>query len=335
MTTFGSGHYRYQVVDRFFKRPRKWPFMEVADVDVDADDNVYVLNRGPYACVQIYDKDGNYLHGWGRIGQDFLSPHGLTVGPDGNIYTADQTDHSVRVWSKEGRPLLTMGRPYQNAPLHSGQPFNKPTQLAVASNGDYYAADGYGNANIHCFDPEGKLKFSWGTRGTGPGQFDTIHSLFVDTEDGDKVYAADRYNCRVQFFTKEGQFLGEWTDLGMPNCVRRGPDGNFYVAELRHRISVLSPEGEVLARWGDDGVDQVDSVEGSVGYGADYLSVPDSPSRDPKYGGLVQAEPGAGLFIAPHGIAVDSQGSMYVAEVCESVVGLDRGQRAIQKFVRV
>ena len=334
MTTFGGGQYTYQVVERFFKRPRKWSFMEAADVDVDADDNVYVFNRGHDAAVQVYDKEGNFLDGWGRNGRDFITPHGLTVGPQGNVYTADQSDHSVRVWTKEGKLLLTIGSPHQNAPMWSGKPFNKPTALSVASNGDYYASDGYGNANVHCFDPEGKLKFSWGTRGTGPGQFDTIHNLFVDREDGDKVYAADRWNCRVQFFTREGQFLGEWTGLDMPNSVRKGRDGNFYVAELGHRISVLSPEGEVLARWGDKGVEEVDTLEGA-GYMAEAQCLPESPSRGPDQHGLIGSEPGAGLFVAPHGMTVDSQGSIYVAEVSDAVCRVDRGQRCIQKFVRV
>ena len=46
-------------------------------------------------------------------------------------------------------------------------------------------------------------------------------------------------------------------------------------------------------------------------------------------------EPGAGMFGSPHGIAVDSQGSFYVADASESYAGLDRGARAVQKFVRV
>ena len=152
---------------------------------------------------------------------------------------------------------------------------------------------------------------------------------------------ADRYNCCVQFFSPQGDFLGRWEGLHMPNHVRRGPDGNFYVAELRHRLSVLSPQGEVLARWGEEGV-EVDDRPGT-GYGVESLSLPDSPSRDPMRlgdgfpmaGGVVKNDPGPGLLGAPHGIAVDSQGSIYVAEVCEAVMRVDRGQRTFQKFVRV
>ena len=327
MTLFGSENYMYQVVDGFCKRPRKWPFMEVADVAVDKADNVYVFNRGPYAAVMIFDREGNFLDGWGKLGFDFVVPHGITVGPDGSVYTSDTGDHTVRRWTKEGKLLLTIGRPLINAPEQSGRPFNRPTHLTVASNDDFYASDGYGNSHIHCFDPYGKHKFSWGGHGRGPGQFDTIHSVFLDTADGDKVYAADRYNNRVQFFTPSGEFLGEWTGLNLANSVRKGPDGNFYVAELDHRISILSPAGGLLARWGDTGVELDDSNTGG--------GLPTSSSRNPMLQGRVRHEPGPGLFCAPHGIAVDSQGSIYVAEVSESFVGLDRGDRSMQKFVRV
>ena len=326
MVTFGSGNYKYQVVDGFFKRPLLWPFAEAADVAVDREDNVYVLNRGPYAPVMIFDKQGNFLDGWGKLGYDFVVPHGITVGPDGSVFTSDTGDHTVRRWTKEGKLLLTIGTPLMKAPEQSGQPFNRPTHLTVASNDDFYASDGYGNSHIHCFDPNGNHKFSWGGLGGGPGQFDTIHSVFVDPEDGDKVYAADRWNNRVQFFTPQGQFLGEWTGLNAPNSVRKGPDGNFYVSELSHRISVLGPEGELLTQWGDTGVELDDSDAGG--------GLPTSASRNPMLKGKVRNEPGAGLFCAPHGLAVDSEGSIYVADVAETVVGLDRGSRSCQKFVR-
>ena len=332
---FGTGNYRYQVVDGFFKRPRKWPFMEATDVAVDKDDNVYVLNRGPYAAVMIFDKQGNFLDGWGRTGgigahgvsSDFTDPHGITIGPDGDVYTADTVSHVVRHWTKEGKLLLTIGRPHFNAVEYSGEPFNRPTHMTVASNGDFYASDGYGNSHIHVFDPYGKHKFSWGGHGSGPGEFETIHSVFIDYDDGDKVYAADRYNNRVQYFTPQGEFVGEWSDLNLANSVRKGPGGEWVVAELDHRISIVNGEGQVLSRWGDTGVELDDRPTGS--------GLPGSRSRNPMVVGRVTKEPGPGLFCAPHGIAVDSEGSIYVAEVSESFAGVDRGGRSCQKFVRI
>jgi DNA-binding beta-propeller fold protein YncE len=322
------GRDRYEVVDGFFKRPRGWTFIEVADVGVDSDDNVYVFCRGTHP-VMIFDKEGRFLDAWGEMGENyFIFPHGLSVGRDGFVYTADSRDHTVRKWTNDGKLVMTLGSAHQNAPAFSGKPFNRPTHATAASNGDVYVSDGYGNARIHCFSPQGELKFSWGFPGSGPGEFNTVHSVFIDHDDNDTVYAADRYNNRVQFFTLEGGYLGEWSGLRLPQSVRKGPDGSFYVAELSHRVTVLSRDGTVLARWGD-GVEVDDAEVGGVA-----LALPDAPSRNPMVRGRVHNDPGPGLFCAPHGIAVDSEGSFYVAESSESWIGLDRGSRSIQKFVR-
>ena len=67
------GRDRYEVVEGFFKRPKGWTFVEVADVSVDADDNVYVFNRGNHP-VMIFDRDGNFLDAWGEIdGQHYFT----------------------------------------------------------------------------------------------------------------------------------------------------------------------------------------------------------------------------------------------------------------------
>lgn len=318
----------YQVVDGFFKRPKGWTFVEAADVDVDGDDNVYVFCRGNHP-VMIFDKEGNFLDAWGGVGEPYFTfPHGLSVGRDGFVYTADSRDHTVRKYTKDGRLVMTLGTPHQSAPASSGKPFNRPSHATVASNGDIYVSDGHGNSAIHCFGGDGSLKFSWGAHGSGPGEFKTVHSVFIDHDDNDTVYAADRFNNRVQFFTAGGEFLGQWDNLLMPQSVRRGPDGAFYVAELAHRITVLTKEGTVLARWGGE---VEEDVAESRGVTPAFLS---APSRDPVVKGRVRNDPGPGLFSMPHGIAVDSEGSFYVAEASESWSGLDRGSRSVQKFVR-
>lgn len=321
------GRDRYQVVDGFFRRPMGWTFVEVADVAVDRDDNVFVFCRGTHP-VMIFDREGRFLDAWGEFGANYFTfPHGISVGVDGFVYTADSRDHTVRKWTADGKLVLTLGTAFQPAPASTGQPFNRPAHATVASNGDIYVSDGHGNARIHCFGPDGVLKFSWGSRGHGPGEFDTVHSVFIDHDDGDTVYAADRFNDRVQFFRPDGTYLGEWADLRMPQSVRKGPDGAFYVAELPHRVTVLGRDGTLIARWGD-GV-EVDDADGGAG-----AALPDAPARRSVVPGRVRTDPGAGLFAMPHGIAVDSAGSFYVAEAAESWAGLDRGSRSIQKFVR-
>ncbi len=62
------GRERYEVVEGFFRRPKGWTFVEVADVAVDGDDNVYVFCRGTHP-VMIFDKDGRFLDAWGEMGR--------------------------------------------------------------------------------------------------------------------------------------------------------------------------------------------------------------------------------------------------------------------------
>src|SRR5919108_257074 len=108
-------------------------------------------------------------------------------------------------------------------------PFNHPTEMIAHPNGDIYVTDGYRNARVHRFTRDGRLVKSWGEPGNGAGQFHLPHSIAYD-DDG-KLYVADRSNKRIQIFTPEGEFLGQWTGMGGPNDITRGRDGNFYIAE--------------------------------------------------------------------------------------------------------
>ena len=96
-------------------------------------------------------------------------------------------------------------------------------------NGDIYVTDGYRNARVHRFTADGKLVTSWGEPGKGPGQFHLPHSIAIDPEG--TLYVADRANKRIQIFTPEGGFLGQWTGMGGPNDITRAHDGTFYLAE--------------------------------------------------------------------------------------------------------
>ena len=139
-------------------------------------------------------------------------------------------------------------------------------------------SDGYGNKKIHKFNPSGELIKSWGTFGTGPGEFAIVHNLTID--DDDLIYVCDRENNRIQIFDDDGNYIDEWGDLLMPGDVWI-KDGVFYVVEQTEQggVSIWTKQGELITRWyGDRG-------------------------------------PGKGSIISGHGITVDSEGSIYVAEL--------------------
>ena len=306
--TFGGGGRRYRVVDNWARRPRGWSMTDVAGVAVDAADRVFVFTRSPRP-VQVYDRDGYFLDWWGD--DVTTTAHGISIDGEGDVWLADTGDHTVRKFTPEGRPLLSLGTPHQCAPPMSGEPFNQPTRVAAAANGDLYVSDGYGNARIHVFGPDGEYRFGWGSPGDGPGQFSNPHAVAIGP-DG-RVYVCDRSNRRIQVFAADGAYEEEWTGLHLPDDLAFGPDGLAYVAELQHRVSVWSPAGERLAGWGDEG-----------------CTCPERPPVPP----CPAERQEAGMVIGPHGIAVDSQGSIYVGDLAETYRGIDRGSRALQKFVR-
>jgi DNA-binding beta-propeller fold protein YncE len=223
-------------------------------------------------------------------GEDILqSPHSVWISAEDRVYVVDVDDHTVRIFTTEGELLTMLGRPGQIGP--PGMPFNRPTWAALSPAGELFVSDGYGQHRVHRFAGDGTLLSSWGEPGSGPGQFTLPHGIRVDSRG--RVLVLDREtNHRLQIFDVEGTFLGEWTDLEGPNDLYIDQDDKVYVAEGRHRISVFNLDGELLARWGEKG---------------------EAPGQ---------------FADSPHGIWVDSQGGLYVAEV-------PRLPNRLQKFTRV
>jgi DNA-binding beta-propeller fold protein YncE len=290
MVLLGAEQYTYEVAEGWGMLPDGWKFKEVASVGVDANDNVYAFNRGEHPMI-IFDKDGNFLRSWGE--GVFPRAHGITMAPDDTMFCTDDGDHTVRKCTLDGNVLFTLGVSGQPAPFMSGDPFNRCTHVAIdPRNGDFYVTDGYGNARVHKYSPDGQHLFSWGQSGTGPGEFNIAHNVGTD-KDG-WVYVADRENHRVQIFDSNGKFETQWVNMARPcglyidqeaGLVYIGELGaaigaNIQATGLGPRVSIYDTSGNVVARLGNQG-------EGE--------------------------EPGK--FIAPHGVCIDSRSDIYVGEV--------------------
>lgn len=308
---YGSGDYVYTLVEEWAQLPAGYSFRDVCGIAVDRRDRVYVLNRGTRP-VMVFDRDGRFRSSWGE--GYFTRAHGSCIGADDVIYCTDDQNHTVTKFDLAGHVLMVLGTKdqpsdtgYQPGPdlfqslasiTHGGPPFNRPTGVALASDGSIFVADGYGNARVHRFQPDGTLICSWGSPGTAPGQFRLPHSLRVDR--WDRVWVPDRENNRIQIFTTDGDFLTQWTDVTRPTDLCIDDADVVYVSELPRRISIFTMDGALVARWGNEGHD----------------------AQNP-------------LFIAPHAIAIDSHGDLYVGEVAMTTAKVDRGSRTIQKFHRV
>lgn len=211
----------------------------VSDVAVDSQDRVYLFQRNDPPVI-VFDSSGKYLRSWGS--GKILDPHGIfCIGE--RIFVADRDAHEIREYDTYGNVVLVLGD--RQKPRFQA-PFNAPTDVAVAPDGDIYVADGYGNSNVHRFSPEGKLRRTWGRPGAGPGEFTTPHAIRVHP-DG-RVLVADRENDRLQVFSPDGEFLAEWTDLYHPMDLYIDKAGLVYVSDQVPRLSMLSPDGVLVGR---------------------------------------------------------------------------------------
>lgn len=164
--------------------------------------------------------------------------------------------------------------------------FDRPTDIAFGSAGQVFVSDGYGNNRVMEFDRSGKFIKTWGQAGKGSGEFNLPHAVRVDSEQ--RLLVADRENKRIQVFDPRGGVLAIWTGFA-PYGLEIDRDGRIFVADaLAHKIVQLDATGEIVNVWG-------------------------GPGTEP------------GQFQAPHMLATNSEGDLFVAEV--------DGMR-LQKFVR-
>jgi hypothetical protein len=269
----------------------------------------------------VLDREGNFLRSWGE--SLFKRAHGLHIDEHDQLWCTDDGDHTVRKCTTEGKVLLTIGLPDKPAPFMSGEPFHRCTHTAQSPKGEIYVSDGYGNARVHKYSPDGKLLMSWGEPGTDPGQFNIVHNIATDPDGW--VYVADRENHRVQVFDGNGKYETQWNNLHRPCALycscRAGRQPQFIIGELGPslavnlkvpnlgpRLTIVDAKGQRIARLG-----------GETGPGLE-----------------------AGKFQAPHGIAVDSRGDIYLGEVSytnwpQTYPGtpMPKHIRSLQKLARV
>jgi DNA-binding beta-propeller fold protein YncE len=260
----------YELVPDFFQLPAGEHFIEPAGVAVNSKGHIFIFHRGKHPLME-FDQSGKFLR---SIGDDlFVTAHMLRIDAHDNIWTTDIGAHVVLKLSAEGRILLALGR--MRIPGDDVLHFNQPTDVAWDRDGNIYVTDGYGNSRVLKFDKYGRVLSGWGMKGTGPGQFDTPHTIVID---GDRVYIGDRENARIQVFSLNGQFLQEWRP-GNPFSLVLAADHFLYMSDaIAGRILKIDSQGRVV-------------------------------------GSFVGPSPGQGPHFDPHQIALGPEGAIYTAEV--------------------
>lgn len=291
---------------------RAWGGTSAVDVDRDGR-SVWVAERcGANDCASSalapilkFDENGTLVTSFGA--GLFLAPHGIHVDREGNVWVTDASDgldtsaakgHQVFKFSPEGKLLLALGK--AGVPGNGPGAFNRPSDVLVAPNGDVFVADGHGaasNARIVKFSAKGQFIKAWGKKGSAPGEFDTPHSLAMDSQG--RLFVADLRNYRVQIFDQEGRYLAEWKQFGMPGGLYIDGRDTLYVAD-----SLSGPDTH--PGW-------IRGIRiGSARDGEVTAFIPDAtPTTTP--------------ITAAEGVAVDAAGNVYGAVV---------PARMVQKHVR-
>ena len=181
----------YRLVGEWATFPEGIEFGPVASIAHAPDGTVHVLRRTEPAFFTL-DRSGKYLRSWGEGVFDWS--HGLRVDRNGFIWATDGRAHEVMKFSPDGKRLMTLGK--RGVAGDGPDTFNRPTDVVVAENGDFFVTDGYGNSRVVKFDKDGKFIKTWGRKGTDPGQFNLPHTLVMDSRG--RLLVGDRENHRIQ-----------------------------------------------------------------------------------------------------------------------------------------
>jgi sugar lactone lactonase YvrE len=235
----------------------------------------------------------------------FVLPHGIRVDPAGNVWVTDVAGrngkgHQVVKFSPGGTVLMTLGK----AGVAGDGPdeFNAPSAVLVAPNGNIFVADGHGgntNARIVKFSPDGKFIKAWGKKGSAPGEFDTPHTLAMDSRG--RLFVGDRQNNRIQIFDQDGNFIDQLFQFSRPSGVFIDASDTIYVADSESESAAKNHDG-----W-KRGIRIGKIADGQV-----TAFIPDPAEK-------------ATTTSSAEGVAVDTSGNIFGAEA---------GSRRLVKYVK-
>ena len=314
----------YQTIEGWAKLPdgRAWGSTSAVAIAPDGR-GVWVAERcGANACagsplnsVYLFDATGKVQKAFGA--GLLLSPHGIDVDRDGNVWVTDcactlgrnaqpqnpPAGHQVFKFSPDGKLLMTLGKAGGAGATDSGY-FWQPNDVLVAPNGEIYVAEGHSSgagsiARIRKFSKDGKLIATWGQFGKGPDDYDQPHALAMDSQG--RLFVGDRGNNRIKILDQNGKLLDTWYQFSRPSGIYIDRQDRLYVTD--------SESGSVEQEHKDwkRGIRVGSAKDGKV-----TAFIPDPVEH-------------ATNTSAAEGVAADGAGNIYGAEV---------GPRALKKYVK-
>ena len=247
----------FHVVQDFFQIPTNMVMAEAVGVAINSKGHIFLLNRGNYPLLE-FNPDGTFVGAFGEGSPVFRVPHSIRFDSQDNLWFVNAADNLVVKFDANRRVQQALGRReepwvYMTHGIERAIPppanFYQPTDTVVGPDGSTYVTDGYGNSRVVKFTREGNLVKYWGDRGTGPGQFNTPHSIVIDSNSN--LYVADRQNNRIQVFDTDGNFKTQWRLPGpaWSLCITPGANQVIFVGSVG-RIFKLNLNGKMEGAFG-------------------------------------------------------------------------------------
>ncbi len=250
------------------KEPRGLAIMETGEI--------VVADRSA-ECVRILDPHGYKLRSIGK--KELNGPHGVAVCSDTSVLVA--AEHCVKRFTFRGKLVSSVGT------KGSGNlQFDTPLALACnPANQKVYVCDTFNN-RIQVLNNNLTFCSTFGTKGTGPGQFSCPTGVTIDKSGN--IFVADYHNNRVQVFSPDAEFLREikqqragQEELKGPVSVCLDADDSLYVLESNvYRVSVFNKEGEFVKTFRKrDKAGEFNSLHGIVVNNRGFVYISDTDNH--------------------------------------------------------
>lgn len=304
----GQGEHRYEALHDWGELPTSIKYGNTHGVCEDSQGNVYIHHTVNAASegldtMVVFDRQGKFVRSWGR--QFKGGAHGLTIRKEGSeefLYLSDYQHGIVTKRTLKGEEVFTLGYPaespaYKPKDSSSTVPY-RPTNVAIAPNGDLYVGDGYGSSFVNQYDRDGRFIRSFGGLGKGDDQLDCPHGLWIDLRGPAPILViTDRGNSRLQRFTLEGKRIDALAGTSKMPCSLHERNGEVVMADLLSKVIILNRENKVISVLGE----------------GEYSREDWSTVRNQAHGTFAP-----GRFVCPHSACFDHEGNIFVVEWVES-----------------
>ena len=219
----------------------------LSDVAIGVNDEVVIVDQ-TINCVLVLNCNMTLLSviGQGSGDSKLVIPIGVAVSKDGIIAVGDYGSHQVKKYSLQGKLSSVIGT---NRGNNNGQ-FDEPRGLVFSSRKMLCVVD-RGNQRIQVFEDD-KFAFTFGSKGSNPGQFQYPVRIAIDTEN--KVLVSDYHGNHISLFSHTGSFISRIT-CDRPWAITVSPDG-YIMTNCDNKITIWSPTHRLIHQFGNEGSQQ-------------------------------------------------------------------------------